>query len=97
MNRLLKPTIFSKPRGLNFIGCIAFIYLSVSTAIPLVAETTIVAFGDSTTATRGQLNIYAKRLAAAPPLRPFGIKIIRPLTGTFDKLHKVGYADIGLV
>ena len=81
MDRLLKPTIFSKPRGLNFIGCIAFIYLSVSTAIPLVAETTIVAFGDSTTATRGQLNIYAKRLAAAPPLRPFGIKIINAGVG----------------
>ncbi|MFP6588191.1 MAG: GDSL-type esterase/lipase family protein, partial [Pirellulaceae bacterium] len=62
-------------------GCLAFILLVVFTVPQVVAEATIVAFGDSTTATRGQLNIYAKRLAAAPTLQPFDLKIINAGVG----------------
>ena len=62
-------------------GCLACIMLVGFTPRQIVAETIIVAFGDSTTATRGQLNIYAKRLAAAPLLKPFDLKIINAGVG----------------
>jgi len=76
MYRTLGLTTFSKPCVLNFSGCFAVIFLIVSTPTQLVAETTIVAFGDSTTATRGQLNIYTQRLTSAAALKPLGLKII---------------------
>ena len=81
MNRSLRSTIFSNPCASDFMGCLAFILLVVFTVPQVVAEATIVAFGDSTTATRGQLNIYAKRLAAAPTLQPFDLKIINAGVG----------------
>lgn len=62
-------------------GWLACTLLVGFTPPQIVAETTIVAFGDSTTATRGQLNIYAKRLAATPPLQPFDLKIINAGVG----------------
>jgi len=81
MNRSLRSTTFLKPYVSGFSGCLAYILFAVSTPVQVVAETTIVAFGDSTTATRGQLNIYAKRLAAAPTLQPFDLKIINAGVG----------------
>jgi lysophospholipase L1-like esterase len=81
MKRSLRPTTFSKPGVTGFIGCLACIFFGVSTLDQVVAETTIVAFGDSTTAIRGQLNIYAKRLAAAPTLQPFDLNVINAGVG----------------
>ncbi len=81
MNRSLRSAIFAKPCVIDFRGCLAFILLVVINVPQVVAEATIVAFGDSTTATRGQLNIYAKRLAAAPTLQPIDLKIINAGVG----------------
>jgi len=81
MNRSLRTLTFSNPSVSDSIGCYIFILLVIFTPPQVVAETTIVAFGDSTTATRGQLNIYAKRLAAAATLRPFELKIINAGVG----------------
>ena len=81
MNRSLRSANFSIPSISDFIGCFACILLVGFTPPQVVAQTTIVAFGDSTTATRGQLNIYAKRLAAAATLQPFDLKIINAGVG----------------
>lgn len=81
MNRPLTSTIFATESVSDFRGYLAFILLFMITPPLLVAETTIIAFGDSTTATRGQLNIYTKRLATSPQLLTFDLKIINAGVG----------------
>lgn len=66
---------------MDLLGWLACTFLVGFTPPQIIAETTIVAFGDSTTATRGQLNIYAKRLAATPLLQTFDLKIINAGVG----------------
>ena len=81
MIRSLSSTTFSHSCISELMRCLTFVLPIIFTAPLIGGETTIVAFGDSTTATRGQLNIYAKRLATAQALQPYDLKMINAGVG----------------